>query len=311
MNIVISSLNSIKLTGLQTGSQDLDSAKLFIAKTISEEAIDITLKKGTETYPLIKTLSPALEKNDYLGYKLSSRIHVPDGMYTISATNISATATVELINNQELVDEDDAILVIGRNINPVMTQVVAQDINSQQLTFYIKRKYDGISFLTTEEAEEHKEVYFDYIPVDPADLPDGKAFLSDRAIVISEDIIPPNGQEGEWIMLKWNLSSIATKTAGVVKFAISVTDQFGDERSYTWQTLPSSFTVYPNLGFRTGITITPAEESVFTELVNNVRVLKDDVNAIEEFLGDQTDTDPDNDEEILFVGGGAPVDKEA
>lgn len=309
MNIVISSLNDMKLTGLQTGSHDLDSAKLFIAKSIAED-IDITLTKSGETYPLIKTISSSLEKNDYLGYKLSSRVRVPDGVYTVNASNVTATAVLELVENQKLTDEDDAILIIGRNINPVTTQILAQDINSQQLTFYIKKKYDGISFLTAEEDPERKQVFFDYIPVDEADLPEGSAFLSERAEVISENVIPPNGQEGEWIVLKWNLSYLVTKKAGTVKFAVSVIDYLGDERSYTWQTKPSTFVISENIGLRKGITLTPAEESIFTELVKDVRTLKSDVNAIEDFLGEQTDDDSTNDQEILFVGGGAPIDKE-
>ena len=40
MNIIISSLSDMKVTGM---SQDLDSAKLFIAKSLKEaKAIDIT-----------------------------------------------------------------------------------------------------------------------------------------------------------------------------------------------------------------------------------------------------------------------------
>jgi hypothetical protein len=145
--------------------------------------------------------------------------------------------------------------------------------------------------------------------VDPNDLPEGKEFISDPAIVITEDIIPPNGQEGEWIMLKWNLPYLATKMAGTVRFAVSVIDHYGDERSYTWQTFPSSFNVSQNIGLRTGLTLTPADESILGELVDNMQTLQTDVDAIEMYLGEQTDEDPANDKEILIIGGGAPIEE--
>lgn len=303
MNIVISSLTDMKVTGLNTGSKDLDSAKLFVSKTIKDN-IDLTLEGANGTYPLIKTLSKPLEKTEYLGYQLYSRVNVPDGIYSIMATGINAEAALELEGNNTLTDEHDAILVIGRNINPITTPILAQDINSQQFTFYIKKKYDGVSFI------DDKQVFFDYIPVDPKDLPDGSAFISDPAIIITEDVIPPNGQEGEWIILKWNLPYLATKTVGTVRFAISVVDKFGDERSYTWQTFPSSFKVSQNIGLRTGLTLTPADKSILGELVNNMQTLQTDVDAIEMYLGEQTDEDPANDKEILLIGGGAPIEEE-
>ena len=301
MNIVISSLTDMKVTGLNTGSKDLDSAKLFVSKTITDN-IDLTLEGANGTYPLIKTLSNPLEKAEYLGYKLYSRVNVPDGAYSVIATGVDAEVTLELEGNNALTDEHDAVLIIGRNINPISTQILAQDINSQQFTFYIKKKYDGVSFI-----DETKRIFFDYIPVDPNDLPEGKEFISDPAIVITEDIIPPNGQEGEWIMLKWNLPYLATKMAGTVRFAVSVIDHYGDERSYTWQTFPSSFIISQNIGLRTGLTLTPTDESILDELVDNVQTLQTDVDAIEMYLGEQTDEDPANDKEILLIGGGAPI----
>jgi hypothetical protein len=120
MNIVISSLTDMKVTGLNTGSKDLDSAKLFVSKTIKDN-IDLTLEGANGTYPLIKTLSNPLEKAEYLGYKLYSRVNVPDGTYSVIATGVDAEVTLELEGNNALTDEHDAILVIGRNINPIST----------------------------------------------------------------------------------------------------------------------------------------------------------------------------------------------
>jgi hypothetical protein len=98
MNIVISSLTDMKVTGL-AGSKDLDSAKLFVAKTITDN-VDITLEGNGGSYPLIKTLSSLLEKAEYLGYRLYSRVNIPDGTYSIVATNIDATASLELEGNE-------------------------------------------------------------------------------------------------------------------------------------------------------------------------------------------------------------------
>jgi hypothetical protein len=129
MNIIISSLSDMKVTGM---SQDLDSAKLFIAKSLKEaKAIDITLTKGGRSYPLIKTKSVLLDKADYWGYTLKSRCAIPDDTYTVTASGVMATATFIVAGNEELVDENEPIYIIGRNINPVTSQTVAQDVNSQ------------------------------------------------------------------------------------------------------------------------------------------------------------------------------------
>jgi hypothetical protein len=90
--------------------------------------------------------------------------------------------------------------------------------------------------------------------------------------------------------------------AGNVRFALSVLDESTDTRAYTWQTLPSSFTVSPNLGFRTSIVLPQEEISVLAELTNRV----DD---LEELVGYQSDDEGLNDREIIFNGGGAPVEK--
>jgi hypothetical protein len=77
----------------------------------------------------------------------------------------------------------------------------------------MKKKYDGISFV-----DESKAIYIDYIPVDKSALPENANFLSDKAIVITENVLPPNGQENEWILIQWNLPPQATAEAGTVKF---------------------------------------------------------------------------------------------
>ena len=120
---------------------------------------------------------------------------------------------------------------------------------------------------------------------------------SDKITNITELTESPNGQEGEWLLLRWDVPYDATKLAGTVRFALSVLAKDGDARTYTWQTLPSSFTVSANIGLRSSnIYIPPQEEATIVQRVND----------IETFIGFQSDDDPSNDNEIIISGGGAP-----
>lgn len=316
MNIIITSLSAdkIAITGLTTATVDIDSTKLFIQNDVDNQSdILIQLQNESSNYPLAKVAVAELDKNEYKGYRLVSDINIPNGVYSIQVLSGSLIITLDsqitLENQQYLADEEEPVYVIGRKINPIKTEVVAQDVGSQCFTFYIRKKYDGISFL-----DDTKKIYVDYIPVNKEDLivvtEDGEEysvnFLSDHITEIYP-ILPPHGREGEWLALKWHLPYKATKTAGVVKIAISVIDVSGDARTYTWQTAPGSFKVSPNLGFRKEIVLTPEEESVLTTLVENVSVLQEDVSSIESALGHQTDGDSSNNEDIFFSGGNAEV----
>ena len=303
MNIIIESLSSVRQTG---SSHDFDSLKIFISKSITEaESMTFTLQNidNNNLYPIEKIKVKSLEKNNYFGYSVSSEFWIPAGRYRLLSAPSVPQATFDIIvDDSTLIDEHEPILVIGRRINTVNTPIIAQDAGSQQLSFYIKKKYDGISF-----DDPSKKIMFDYIPVDKTLLEkDGKtlAFLSSRATKISGNVIPPAGQSGEWLLLKWDLPYSATKDAGIVQFAISVIDSAWDTRNYTWQTFPSSFTVSPNLGFREGAPeITEEEVSVVRELADRVNATESSIIAIEDKLGNQTDGDSSNDTDIVFDGG--------
>ena len=303
MNIIISSLSEIKKTGVST---DLDSAKLFISKTLSATERDNL--EGSGTYFLTATVATALLKNEYFGYFLTTDTFVPDGSYTFIAGELQIESFI-VENNEQLADQHNPIYIIDRKINPVTSTIVAEDVNSQQLTFYINKKYDGISFI-----DESKTIYIDYIPLNLEELinlgivPEDTTFLSDKVKVISEDIFPPDKQNREWIMLQWNVPPLATKISGEVRFAISVVDSSGDNTAYVWQTLPSTFTVSENLAKRPDIVIVnPEDQPVLSELAEQVNELQQDVNNLETFLGNQTDDDLANDTEIIVGGGGAPI----
>lgn len=316
MNIIISSLNTdgLKITGSDT---DIDLAKLFIAKDLNITPLRIELSTvktedgltSTITYPLSIIESLSLNKDLFNGYELSAKTSIPLDSYNIKfyiqgQDNPIVFATLLNIENG-LVDEHEPVYIIGRQINPVKTQIVAQDVNSQQICFYIKKRYDGISFL-----DDSKQVYVDYIPVDKSLLVDEDgnviAFLSD-AILEIEDDPDPIDQEGDWLLLRWNVPPAATKLAGSVTFGISVLNNFNNQEliDYCWQTFPSTFTVSKNIGLRS-IPVASAEElSQFTTLINEVADIRSDVNALEAFVGNQTDEDLNNDVEVIIGGGGA------
>jgi hypothetical protein len=133
MNIIISSPENIKTTGIST---DLDSAKLFISKTLNADQINISLTNGVSTYPLIKRSSIGLEKTEYRGFLLSTVATIEPGTYTVLIEFSETNNTRELQNfvitdSQGLIDEHEPILVIGRNINAITTTILAQDVNSQ------------------------------------------------------------------------------------------------------------------------------------------------------------------------------------
>ena len=123
MNIVISSLG-INKTGV---SSDLDSAKLFIEKSINNQKeliAEILLSNESSSYPLFAEQSSALEKNEFFGYRLVSRVSVPSGTYSLKIGDYKLDDFV--IEEQEtLIDEHDPVYIIGRKINPIKTEVVA------------------------------------------------------------------------------------------------------------------------------------------------------------------------------------------
>ena len=130
MNIIISSLSDIKKTGNCT---DLDSAKLFISKDIQGEDLNILLSTikliGSGSYYLNAVLNTSLEKNDYFGYRLYSKVPVNNGNYTFEIGSLSIEG-FEVQGNEELIDQHDPIYIIDRKINPITTTIVAEDANS-------------------------------------------------------------------------------------------------------------------------------------------------------------------------------------
>lgn len=312
MNIIISSLTSEDVRIVGNGSYDIDYLKVFISKTLEITPASLELAYTTIESDMAKTYkyslklikAPHYDKDNYYAYQVNSICSIPEYAYNITFKYITQEQEQNLLFSETLTvfnaleDEHEPVMIIGRNINPVTTTIVAGDVNSQQIRFYIKKCYDGVSFL-----DESKEIYVDYIPVNftpPENAPDLE-FYSSKITEISD--ADPESEEGDWILLKWRVPPDAMAAAGSVTYGISVLSN--TDKSYVWQTVPSTFTVLRNIGLR-GIPVESSEEATkLSELLSNIDSLQEDVDNLNELVGNQADEDIYNDEEIIFIGGGA------
>jgi len=62
---------------------------------------------------LIATQKNSLEKNDFYGYQLSSRVSVPNGEYTFKIGNLEIESFI-IQGDETLIDEHEPIYIIGR-----------------------------------------------------------------------------------------------------------------------------------------------------------------------------------------------------
>ena len=308
MNIIISSLdaNGMKVTG--ASQADINSAKLFIAKSLNVTPLRLELILDNFVYSLNVTSSPSYDKASFYAYGLSASYSIPLDNYKVKLyyqskakvnESLALEDTIALMNNLE--DEHIIFAISDRTIAKVTTQIIAEDRHSQQISFSLKKLYDGISFLN-----EGKKIYVDYIPVGfipyEIETAEGVEKINFLSTEITEKL-----EDGENIILKWNVPSDAMQASGSVKFAISVIDL---ATGYVWQTSPSSLTILPNLGKRLSSPIGSTEEiSAFAELTAKVNELKEDVAGLEEIVGFQSDGDLSNDKEVIFSGGTTPKEE--
>lgn len=306
MNIIISSLNTDGMKVVGTGTTDIDYAKLFVANELNVIPTKIELFFEDIFYSLAIVSSNTLNKENFKGYRLLSKTSIPLHEYqvkvyftTLAKSSIDPVAFTEVLAiNNGLVDEHEPIYINGRQINPITTPIVAGDKKSQQISFYIKKCYDGISFL-----DDSKRIGVDYIPVDRSDLVPGQEFNTSYDIEILDDPDPAE-QEGDWLLLKWDVPDEVMKTQGTVQFGIAVLNSQVDAgestEDYCWQTFPSSFIVSKYLGVRKGYsTSSPEESSAYTQLANKVSKLISEVDAIQSM-----DLDNDDSNNEFIIGGG-------
>lgn len=348
MNIIISSLDEINVVG-STTNVDISDIRFYsfkdkdelIPKLIpkfvtfkSSSSIDSIQVEREYLYELVE--ASLFNKPNYICYKIKENekpCNFPNEQYDIKVT--FADESYKEIKGPysllQLVDEHGAVLVTDRKIDQITTPIVAQDRNSQQIVFHLKKCYDGISFL-----DETKEIFVDYIPVDFIPIIDDNGnTINFYSSLIHDKNLFTDAQGVEWVEIKWNIPPAAIEKAGIVKYDIAVVDRHGDV-SYVWQTLPSSFTVSENLAKRPLVLVEPNEKpDILADLIDEINSLNDfvanldNVSAINENEGTITYTsrengvateteysvldlatatiDEEGEEEIEVGGGGAPI----
>lgn len=289
MNIIILEDYNIRVTQQSTDYMDINTLRFFVKKdssggglyTLSNlnlsfvEKIDFNgeLIDGlTLNYSIGIECNEDLETSNYIGYSINSMTAFPAKEYQCSLKFSDSTeitlAPLKLYNNYAA-DEHGALRVNERTIDVShnTNTLVAEDNLSQVITFLIKEKYDGISFL-----DDTKKVCVEYVPVGYVPAEGYKDFYSDEISVkyYAADV----EEEERWMYLKWKVPRAATYYAGQMPFAISVTDNEG----YVWQTIPAYLTILPNIGRRNGTAPEAPSEDYST--------LESRVVALEEFSGD-------------------------
>lgn len=343
MNIIVSSLNStdVRLTNYDSNMvYDINTVKIFIAKNLGATPLSLNLFRQKDEdaalivnplYSLSIIQNTTFDKNNYYGYVLTTDTSIPSASYQVTLIFDEAEVVLESPINfaNDLEDEHDPFVINERTITVgKKTVIIAEDCLSQQIEFLIKEKYDGVSFL-----DDSKQIYIDYIPVDFKPFIDDQGneinFLSSE--IKEKEPIIRNGEN--WLNLKWNVPYDFSKTAGVVKFALTVLGV--DGMSYVWQTSPAQIKIQPNLGRRPVIPVSSVQESTLLaetlERVNNLEEFAtnvDNVSSINTDQGTITYTTRDekgiseqtisildlaiegtDEEEIVVGGGGAPVEE--
>lgn len=318
MNIILYNNDgnlAVRYTQPPTEYAEIDTVRIFVQKDAStsqpiavptalhleyseetDEGMPLYL---TENIPLKQDGNLTLEK--YFGFVPEATLAFPAKEYncTLLADAKEYKVGKFAFANNAMVDQHNALVVKDRTITVVNKEVmlVAEDHLSQEITFLIKEKYDGISFL-----DETKKVYVDYIPVGYKPQEGQPAFFSDNRIIRS--YAPSEENEDNWIYLRWRVPNTATRKAGQLSFAIAV---LGPE--YVWQTQPAALTVYPNIGFRgTDIPFVPTDpEEALTELEDRISNIEENyisVAGINNEYGLVSSAD-DGDDELLLGGGSA------
>ena len=129
MNIILSLVNdSIEARVVRPTENDIDALKLFVSKQITDD-VAITLEKDSYRLNLTKTRDTGLDKNEFIAYRLSSEFSVT-GDYALYVNGNATDVTLNLEDNSNLIDEHSPVLVIGRRIGSVTTEIIAQDVYS-------------------------------------------------------------------------------------------------------------------------------------------------------------------------------------
>ena len=214
----------------------------------------------------------AIPEDDY-----RIRISLEDKIIQISSI-VHIKHSAAPAQTEGIFDEHNYLLVNGRTIKVVEDQVqlLAEDENSQEIRFKIRKRYDNVSFLT-----EDKVVSVDFIPSNWAAIkeeirnegiegfdPEAE-FVSDVITKIYED-----PQNSDYMILCWTVPLIATREAGNLQIALSVMNDVAD---YVWQTSPATLTVQPNIGKR--------DKYVITSIESPIAKIESRIEALENLFG--------------------------
>lgn len=254
-----------------------------------------------ETISLKQDESLTLEK--YFGFVLKAAEALPAKLYTCTLITEDKEYPVGEFSftNSSMTDQHNVLMIRDKTITVVNKEVmlVAEDHLSQEVTFLIKEKYDGISFL-----DDTKKIYVDYIPVGYKPAEGDPAFFSDDQITRSH---APKTDDGDnWIYLKWRVPNTATHKAGKLSFALAV---IGTD--YVWQTQPAILTVYPNIGLRgtdDPLVPSPSDPDIaLTELEERIATIEENYVSVTGAGNEYglVSSANDEDDEILLGGGSA------
>ena len=284
MNIIISNTGEVRFTQYTSSSvYDINTIKLYVSNTYKVPTSVNLYYEDTESgvggylsYDL--TVVETGTTTNYIQYSLKADMAIPGYNYTVTVKFEDSEIEIEntiLITNDVLVDEHSPLEVHERTITVTNNSnvLVAQDSRSQCITFLIKEKYDGISFL-----DETKEIFVDFIPADYKPGLGDPAFFSDL-IKVREWKPKTNESDEQWIYLKWIVPFAATKTAGDLTIALAVLNN----STYIWQTVPTKLTVLPNIGLRPAVPVTPDGEPASENLIEYIGTLEDRIKELEEF----------------------------
>lgn len=266
---------------------------------------------GTPVYisQLVSVIADeTLDLKNYAGYRVSATNAFPAKQYTCSVVvnevkYAVGARTFGFANNTQT-DEHNALVVNDRTITVVNQNVmlIAEDHLSQEITFLIKEKYDGISFL-----DDTKVVYVDFVPIGYVPREGEPAFFSDSDITRS--YAPSQGDEN-WIYLRWRVPKSATYNPGNLPIALSVLGSDG----YVWQTAPAYLQILPNIGRRgTEEPTAPTDpDAILTILDERVAAIEENYIALTSSADSSGENDyaltassDDGDDEILLGGGDA------
>lgn len=333
MNVIISQDKSVRFTQESSSAYNLQEIQFYISKQIIVEDIILQLQSLRSVYPFVLvqvgdsvnydiyqvyfTQVVNLSAKDYNLVLVLNTEAIDLGTHSLQAIRMSApvmrfmnAATLaEVEETIAITDAHEPIEIIDRDIMIAGNKnvIVAEDNISQEIRFRITKTYDGVDLST-------KSFYLDYL-VTEIEYEQKVAKLYNELLKAEED-----PTDASYLILSLVVPYRMTKTAGSLPFAISVVDAtVVDGNQYIWQTKPSSLTIQKNLFKRNGVPVQNPEQTDYEEIVSQIDALEQTVDeyaeatdakiaAIENsdiYSIDENTTD----EEVIFGGGGAPIEE--